>query len=347
MSRKSFIVMPYLLVTMCMTAGCADWLTDVPTIEPLPSLTPSPIASPTPAVSDLQASATAAFSPTPIPTASPIPRYSPTPPIGATSTPSNNLLTVTALGPVSSISPRIIYFVATPTEVLPGEPVLLFWSSERGSAAAVYRVNEDGTPGRTWAVDTEGSLTVTPRTVGGTEIYTLSVTNGTVTVERSVSITVACLFTWFFLPAPAGSCPESQANVSPATAQLFERGRMFWLAVTDEIIVLFNVPEGQGSGNNPAWLIVPDPYLEGQPEDDPAIIPPEGFRQPRRGFGTLWRTTPAIRDRLGWAVNDEVPYTVTYQRGQSGGETITYFTDETGAVIGLLPQGQGWEIAGP
>ena len=332
---------------MCVLVGCADWLADVPTIEPLPTLTPSPIASPTPAISDLQASATAAPSPTPLPTASPTPRYSPTPPIGLTSTPYDGLLTATALGPVPSLSPRIIYFVATPTEVMPGEPVLLFWSSERGSAAAVYRVNADGTPGRTWAVDTEGSLTVTPRTVGGPEVYTLSVTNGTVTVERSVTITVACLYAWFFLPAPSEGCPESQASVSPATTQLFERGRMYWLATTDEIIVLFGAPGEQASQNNPAWLIAPDPYLEGQPEDDPTIIPPEGFRQPRRGFGALWRTTPAIRDRLGWAINDEIPYTATYQRGQNTEGVVTYLTDETGAVIELLPGGQSWEIVGP
>jgi hypothetical protein len=46
-------------------------------------------------------------------------------------------------------------------------------------------------------------------------------------------------------------------------------------------------------------------------ESDPSIVPPEGYYQPVRGFGKLWREE--LRSALGWALAPERSYTAQYQ----------------------------------
>jgi hypothetical protein len=91
--------------------------------------------------------------------------------------------------------------------------------------------------------------------------------------------------------------------------QVFEHGRMFWIRHTREIWVMEdNAPDGPGGD----WYCFNDSFEEGQPEIDPALIPPEGMYQPRRGFGKLWRTLPQIKDALGWALTPEFELTSRY-----------------------------------
>mgnify|MGYP001463996663 CR=1 FL=1 len=91
--------------------------------------------------------------------------------------------------------------------------------------------------------------------------------------------------------------------------QLFENGRMFWLEPNREIWVLIVTGEGRG-----AWTVYQDTWTEGvDPESDETIIPPDGMLQPVRGFGTLWRTVPNLREDLGWAVSQEFGYLSDYQ----------------------------------
>jgi hypothetical protein len=76
--------------------------------------------------------------------------------------------------------------------------------------------------------------------------------------------------------------------------------------------------------------------------------------QPVRGFGLVWRDEQAlegtrVRDRLGWAVNEE------YQMGQgavqcnSAPKYVTcYLSGPGGVVYQLKPEGSGWSVwAGP
>ncbi len=329
----------FILSLLCISA-CAEWRVEEPQIAMLPTLTPSATISPTPAIAPSATPITPTFTPTVTLT----PRYSPTPLLGSTSTPSDYDLTMTALGPAAAQSPLIEYFVAFPTEVEPGETVLLFWASSKGTSAAIYRLNDDGSPGRTWQVELEGSLPVTPRVTGRNEIYVLAVTNGIVTVERRAVVSVTCPYTWFFEP-PAEGCPDSVPAATQAIVQAFERGRMIWRSDTAQIIVLFNdIPDP----NNPppAWLVMPDPYLPGEPENDPNIVPPDGLQQPQRGFGKLWREVPGLRDRIGWAIGSEVPFTMTFQYETLSSGQRLYFSDETGTAILLDIDGTGWTVVG-
>lgn len=335
-------------------AGCEAWLVT----ETVPPSFPSGATlTEVPPVADLPTSAP----PTVTPTITLTPRFSPTPPIGPTSTLADPELTGTALGPVGATRPVIEYFVAFPEEIDPGEPILLFWKTSGAISGAIYRLNLDGTPGRTWEVKLEGDLSVLPVLLGRTETYVLSITNGVTTVQQAAEVKVNCLTPWFFDPPPPEGCPQPEVFTSEAVAQEFEHGRMFWLQATGDILVLFDVsldefddeatPTPQGTpvieeDLPPAWLIFDDPWLEGMPEDDPEIQPPEGFRQPRRGFELVWRDNPEVRERLGWAVGEEVPFTMQWQFERLPGGDWRYFNDAAGGIIILEPDGVTWRRLG-
>jgi hypothetical protein len=63
------------------------------------------------------------------------------------------------------------------------------------------------------------------------------------------------------------------------------------------------------------WRLLPNGWAEGQPEDDPSILPPAGRFQPKRGFGAAWRRgggsySPQRAD-LGWAIDEEAGFGTT------------------------------------
>jgi hypothetical protein len=83
---------------------------------------------------------------------------------------------------------------------------------------------------------------------------------------------------------------------------------MFWLQPTGQIWVMIVEDEGRGR-----WQIFDDSFEEGEMEFDPEIIPPEGFEQPQRGFGKLWRDNPELREALGWAITPEFGFVTRYE----------------------------------
>jgi hypothetical protein len=96
--------------------------------------------------------------------------------------------------------------------------------------------------------------------------------------------------------------------------QLFETGRMFWVQPIDMIWVIYTDEDG-----NNIWERYDDNFEEGMLERDPALTPPSGKFQPERGFGKLWREEPTLRDKLGWAVTEELGYNTRYEY-HAGGE---------------------------
>ncbi|PJF41056.1 MAG: hypothetical protein CUN54_02835 [Phototrophicales bacterium] len=106
--------------------------------------------------------------------------------------------------------------------------------------------------------------------------------------------------------------------------QVFEGGRMIWIEPTGQIWVMLVDEEGGGR-----WLVFEDTFVEGEPEIDPSIQPPEGLLQPMRGFGKLWRENPELREALGWAVTPEFGFVSDY-RYDPGGEF-----DENGELVFL------------
>jgi len=154
-----------------------------------------------------------------------------------------------------------------------------------------------------------------------------------------------CEYEWFFgaQARPVDACPDTPP-ISTALARLeFERGEMIWVQAEQAIYVLFRDFQA------PYWASYPDTFLEGTPEREAGLVGPLGlWQQPRRGFGQLWRTTPTVRDRLGWALREwEDAYTATIQQtGAQGGGTI-YLTGPDGQIYALTGDRSRWERFAP
>ncbi len=102
--------------------------------------------------------------------------------------------------------------------------------------------------------------------------------------------------------------PTATTGQIQVAEQVYEHGRMFWIQPRNQIWVIFD--QGQGGGK---WLVYDDTFKDGEPESDPSIVPPEGMFQPERGFGKLWRSTPEIRDSLGFGLTPEFGYVSIYE----------------------------------
>jgi hypothetical protein len=128
-------------------------------------------------------------------------------------------------------------------------------------------------------------------------------------------------------PRPTATVGQIQVAEQP-----FENGRMFWVQPLGQIWVL--VMEGEGHGR---WSIYEDTFAEGEPETDPAFIPPdESVFQPSRGFGKLWRENPDIRQALGWAVTPtEFGYISRYEY-YPGGTVLADNTYQAGPGYHIL-----------
>lgn len=122
-------------------------------------------------------------------------------------------------------------------------------------------------------------------------------------------------------PATNTPAPTPTPNVFPTPVmtqiqvaeQVFERGRMLWIEPQRKIWVL--VDNGSGTG---AWTVYDDTFRDGEPENDPALVPPEGMYQPQRGFGKVWRNNPSVEESLGWALTPEFGYVSPYEYHAGG-----------------------------
>jgi hypothetical protein len=96
--------------------------------------------------------------------------------------------------------------------------------------------------------------------------------------------------------------------------ELFERGHMIWRDDTRGIYAVYD----DGS-----WQGFVDLWHDGDPEYScPDIAPSESPPTPKRGFGKTWCLNPPVKDRLGWAQEEE----------KGGNRTVQDF--ERGVMIG-------------
>ena len=146
-----------------------------------------------------------------------------------------------------------------------------------------------------------------------------------------------CDSEWFFIQPRPDHCPLTDPTVSRAVFQQFEGGVMVWVAEEDRVYAMYNDFEA------PSWETFEDTYEDWMPETDADWEePPQTWLyQPRRGFGTVWRTNAQVRERLGWANRPwEEPYSMDVQESDDG--TI-FLADPDGGVIALYEGQQDWE----
>jgi hypothetical protein len=161
-----------------------------------------------------------------------------------------------------------------------------------------------------------------------------------------VTITLRCPDQWFFA-SPPDTCAASPAATINAAYQPFEHGFMIWTE-TDHIIGVF-FDDSQPLSVRPPMVQATDEWKQGDPESDPAIVPPNGFYQPVRGFGLVWRTKDNIRNWLGWATAPETAYQTPFQCDairtsfNSTGSRYCYIKEPSGRVIEFSHDGWGSE----
>lgn len=145
-------------------------------------------------------------------------------------------------------------------------------------------------------------------TLEATSAPTVTPVTTTELTAEATTVTAAATRT----PLPAGFPAPIRRQVQVAE-QLFQGGRMFWVEQNREIWVMVVTGEGRGD-----WSVYSDTWVEGEPESDETLTPPDGMYQPVRGFGKLWRTVPNLRDQLGWAVSPEFGYVSDYEYNAGG-----------------------------
>lgn len=198
-------------------------------------------------------------------------------------------------------------FFASSTYVPAGAEYRLVWESSGASLAvlevwpvvmsAETEVLEVGTTGEMVFVARDGSVPFWPSV---TYVLRVSDPAGEMT-ESQITVTFECTQTYFF---ERGGCPSQAAVFSNALFQSFEDGFMVWMEAQDLIYVFY------GDGTVTAYV---DTWSDGEPVDDPRVIPPPNLVQPTQGFGKVWRTEVGVRDRLGWAVAEPAVFEGAYQ----------------------------------
>jgi hypothetical protein len=235
--------------------------------------------------------------------------------------------------------PLILYFRADVDEADPGDVITLEWNTKDVSRVVLYHLQPTGELGDSWGgLDTSGTFDYE---IGESERNRTSFIlyaydeEGHITQE-TLFVTLNCLDTWFFTPAP-DSCPSGPAITFVAAEEHFVYGSMIWLDEQDLIYVLFD------DGRDPHWSVYVDEWQDGDPQDDPSLTPPGGLYQPARGFGMVWREQAGLRDRLGWATDAEVGFDTAVQRTSRPKYNDIYIRALDGGVWMLLSGSSGWE----
>jgi hypothetical protein len=229
-------------------------------------------------------------------------------------------------------------FTAAPELIDPGDDITLSWETV-GDAATLCTTMPTGQLSTCWDVPLVGSQVVSTRdSVRNWVVYVLFAIKGDLTEAATVSVEVRCPDTWFFANPP-DACPGAPAVISDGAAQYFEHGLMIWVEALDMIFVMYD------GGDSKPWRQTPDPWEPGLPDSDPELVPPEGFYQPVRGFGMVWRNPDGMvyttREWLGWALGQEFAMEAGYQCDSAPKYVFCYLRGPEGVIV-LEPYGSKW-----
>ena len=234
--------------------------------------------------------------------------------------------------------PQILNFTANVPIADPGETITLSWQTNYATAITLYHL-VGGVFGSFWDVAPSGAMTYTISSSSrNVENFALFASNDNFPyTSASLMVPLTCPFDWFFSPAP-DVCPQEAALISASAEQQFEHGVMIWVGEEDRIYVLFD-----DTMYTDGWNVFEDTWQEGDPIDDPSIVPPPGLYQPQRGFGLVWREQPQVRERLGWAIMPEMGGSTAVQRTSYYKYNHTYLKALDDNVWHLFPERSDWE----
>ncbi len=251
--------------------------------------------------------------------------------------------------------PTIISFSVEPREVNPGDIVTLRWSATNADSVDIYQYGPD-TLSSYNTLDLPATSTIT-QTILDRErlwhVYEVAAPHGSRVVTQTITVAIRCPYVYFFGSLPVEdradwSCPDGPPVSSTAAEQVFENGRMIWLKHDDGIYVFFNDGRYQTFENT---------WVAGQPDADPALVPPAGRLVPVRGFGKVWSGDAEVRSRLGWALASEQGFDTQMQGGWihccsrlAEVNRPVYLRNVDGRIIrlwlGEMPPGQ-WQFVTP
>lgn len=247
--------------------------------------------------------------------------------------------TATPLSP-----PAILSFTADRTTIVQGEDVILSWQATGGTEAWIEWVGSNILMASVQVDPNGGAATFAPTAPGrpGSTEMVLTVRNSASSAEAQVHLTIECAEA----PLPELESQQLYANCPLGTVtgnavyQEFQSGHMVWLEENRLIYVLY--ADGR-------YEIYADNFHEGDPESDPAIIPPAGLYQPIRGFGLVWRTNQNVRDGLGWGLAPEQGFQGWSQSYSGSGmhNSVTFIRLLDGSICLLSHFDSRWRFFTP
>ena len=116
-------------------------------------------------------------------------------------------------------------------------------------------------------------------------------------------------------------CPVESEESNWSAEEAFVGGYMFWRQDLQLIYAVY----GDGT-----WQSFSDTWDSSQIEEDPTIVPPSGFYQPKRGFGKVWREQSGVRDKLSWAIAPERGFAASWQAFEGG---MMLWSDHQGTFV--------------
>jgi hypothetical protein len=194
----------------------------------------------------------------------------------------------------------ITSFTASPDPVEQGGTVTLTWNAPNAYNVGITRLSPEGgillIP-EALDLPPSGSIALPVPDEYVTSItYYLGARDVNGVLQRAyVTVSITCRYEGYVTP----ECPLTHDHVH-AAYEAFEHGHMVWRGDTREIYVLYD------DGSSEAYE---DTWTEGEPTYF-GETPPQGLLKPVRGFGNLWATHRGVRDRLGWATEEESGFTM-------------------------------------
>jgi hypothetical protein len=196
------------------------------------------------------------------------------------------------------------------------------------------------TPTQTPTFTQTPTVTMTPSsTATATATSFLFPTSQIIPLNAPVAapINEICASNWFFLNPRPASCPLNPPNASNGVYQSFQNGYMVWVGSQDAIYIMYN------DLGLPRWQVFRDYFVEGMEESSGSFsAPAPNLWQPRRGFGTLWRSNQSVRDRIGWGTMElEQPYSVQVQTSNDG---TVFISAPSNTMFALFPNNASWQV---